>query len=241
MKYKYIIFDADDTLLNYEQAEVNALEKITRHIGLEGNNKAGEIFKSICNKEWSEFKLDRVDDDIVQSDYHPLYYEYSIERFRKLKSRVPIKYLAEELSELYFNAFSEETGTVTYAYEVCEAISKECEIIVITNGLTRIQLSRLRILKPYIYKIYTSEEIGFIKPSIKCFEHVINDIGITDISKCLMTGDSLVSDIKGAMNIGMDTCWYNPRAKTNVGLIKPTYEIRDLRELLSLSISNMKL
>lgn len=47
-----------------------------------------------------------------------------------------------------------------------------------------------------------------------------------------MIGDSLSSDIKGAKNIGIDSCWYNPKSKQNMTLINPTYEINDLRDVL---------
>ena len=33
---------------------------------------------------------------------------------------------------------------------------------------------------------------------------------------------------------GMDSCWFNPKGAENDGYATPTYEIRDLRELLTL-------
>ncbi len=162
VRYEYFMVDADDTILDYKQAEINAINKVFNHINMECNIKAGEVFGDICKELWSLYKLDNVNDEIVQAQYHSLYYEYQIERFRKLKMEFDFDILAEELSELYLNSFAEETVAICHAEEVCAKISAVCKLIIITNGLTRIQLSRLGMFKPYIYKTYVSEEIGFI-------------------------------------------------------------------------------
>jgi 2-haloacid dehalogenase len=50
----------------------------------------------------------------------------------------------------------------------------------------------------------------------------------------LVIGDSLSSDILGGNNYGLDTCWFNPQAKSPDPRIPATYEIRRLAELLPL-------
>lgn len=57
---------------------------------------------------------------------------------------------------------------------------------------------------------------------------------MVDVSECLMIGDSLSTDIQGACNIKMDTCWFNPKQKSNYDNIPIKYEIRKLDELLLL-------
>jgi len=47
----------------------------------------------------------------------------------------------------------------------------------------------------------------------------------------LMVGDSLSSDIRGGVNAGIHTCWYNPDGATCREDLAPTYEIRALHEL----------
>jgi 2-haloacid dehalogenase len=53
-------------------------------------------------------------------------------------------------------------------------------------------------------------------------------------SEVLMIGDSLSSDIAGGIGYGLDTCWYNPHGLPGRADLAPTYEIRDLAELLPL-------
>jgi putative hydrolase of the HAD superfamily len=47
-------------------------------------------------------------------------------------------------------------------------------------------------------------------------------------------GDSLTSDIRGGVNAGILSCWYNPWGKENTGMIVPDYEIRNLAEFEAL-------
>ena len=51
-----------------------------------------------------------------------------------------------------------------------------------------------------------------------------------------MIGDSLLADIQGGNNAGIDTVWYNPYIKTNETGIRPTYEVNDYKQLLALLI-----
>ena len=50
-------------------------------------------------------------------------------------------------------------------------------------------------------------------------------------SEILMVGDSLVSDIAGAREAGIDSVWYNPYSLENLSKISADYEIEDLHEL----------
>ena len=52
--------------------------------------------------------------------------------------------------------------------------------------------------------------------------------------KALVIGDSLTSDIIGGIQYGIDTCWFNPNGSDNTMSQAPTYEIKQLSELLSI-------
>ena len=49
-----------------------------------------------------------------------------------------------------------------------------------------------------------------------------------------MVGDTLASDILGGYNSGIDTCWFNHANLVNDTKIQPTYEIKDIRELVKI-------
>ena len=49
-----------------------------------------------------------------------------------------------------------------------------------------------------------------------------------------MVGDSLTSDIRGGLNAGLRTVWFNPHGKEPRADIRPGYTIRAFSELLPL-------
>ena len=106
-------------------------------------------------------------------------------------------------------------------------------LAVATNGLNDIQQGRLQGLKGYFSDIYVSEVINAIKPMPAFFQAVLQNANVSP-AECLMIGDSLSSDVAGALHMGIDACWYNPWGKENTTQIQPTYTIRDLNELLTI-------
>ncbi|MCI0556101.1 MAG: HAD hydrolase-like protein, partial [Anaerolineae bacterium] len=53
-------------------------------------------------------------------------------------------------------------------------------------------------------------------------------------SDVLIIGDSLTSDIRGGVDYGIDTCWYNPISQARPDRLAITYEIRHLNQLLEI-------
>ena len=109
-------------------------------------------------------------------------------------------------------------------------------LAIVSNGAVAVQEPRIAAsgIDRYMDGIYISEKIGAAKPSAKLFEHALRDLGITNRSRVLMVGDDLLADIKGGINAGVDTCWFNPGHAENPGKVIPTYEIASLEELYPL-------
>ena len=83
----------------------------------------------------------------------------------------------------------------------------------------------------YHKKLYISDEIGFEKPDVRYFERVFEDIEGFDPRRALIIGDSLTSDIKGAVSCGIDCCYFTPSGNMLDGDIRPTYTITELWQL----------
>jgi len=77
-------------------------------------------------------------------------------------------------------------------------------------------------------------EIGIAKPAISFFDHVMQVIGQPLKEEILIIGDTLTSDIRGGIDYGIDTCWYNYYGKENTTQYHPTYELSDIRDLVGL-------
>ena len=123
------------------------------------------------------------------------------------------------------------------ALEVCAALAEKCRMYVVTNGDKRVQEGRFNPspLAKYFEKAYISEVVGYEKPDVRYFDAVMRDIPDFDPASTLVVGDSLTSDMKGGINAGLDTCWYNPKGKALPADIPVTYVIDDLAKLLVLA------
>lgn len=102
---------------------------------------------------------------------------------------------------------------------------------VITNGIGEIQRARFAatsILR-YFGKLFISGEIGYAKPDKRFFDTVLSDLGITDRRSVLVIGDSLSSDMAGAIGAGLDCCYLSANGgKTDLPV---TYTIDRLSAL----------
>ena len=81
--------------------------------------------------------------------------------------------------------------------------------------------------------LFISGELGFEKPDVRYFERVRDTIEDFCPEHTILIGDSLTSDIKGANNFGLDSCWYNPKGKEPSDVATPTYIARDFDAVYS--------
>ena len=102
--------------------------------------------------------------------------------------------------------------------------------------MAAVQRSRLAgsAIAPYITGAFISEEARASKPSAAYFDYVFSRIDGITRENCLLVGDSLSSDIRGANNYGLPCCWYNPKEAAQPEDLRIDYEIRDLRQLYDL-------
>lgn len=228
MKYKVIFFDVDNTLLDFDRTERYALEKTLKIVGYPYSEKIVQLYEKINKTLWRTLEEGKIDVLTLKA-----------KRFEKLVELLGIDYEPRAMSHLYEEHLGEKAFEIEGAYEVCKALSKQYEIAVITNGISQVQNSRIAksSFHPFINKLFISEEIGISKPAAAIFEYALREMGNIDESEALMVGDSLSSDMKGSQNAGMDSCFFNPKQidrQIVEEVASPTYEIKDLRELIEL-------
>ena len=236
MKYKYIIFDIDDTLLNYIEDKKSVLISTLNDCMVQYDDTLFDIFYNVCWDEWFNLGLDKSCDSFIQENYHSLYNQYTVNSFLKFKDIIKINNSTEELSQLYLSNFSKSCNLNNNVENICTALKNDYKLYIASNGLSKVQLTRIDKIKHYFDDFFISESIGSIKPSNKFFGHILNKLNIESASECLMVGDSLECDILGANNIGMATCWYNAKRLENKTDIIPTYEIFDFDEIVKILV-----
>lgn len=74
--YKYLIFDVDDTLLNFYSAFKKAQEDIAIKLGVECSDAYKQLDETCGWKAWKESGLEDTESPDVQENYHEYYYQY---------------------------------------------------------------------------------------------------------------------------------------------------------------------
>lgn len=223
-KYKYLLWDIDGTILNFELAERAAIRGLFKRFKLGDCSDEMLMYYSQINKRyWQLMESGKIKKD-----------KMLVERFIEFFSNKGINAdIAAEFNKEYQIALCDTIVFNDDAIDIIKHQKKTCKIIIVTNGTEVVQEKKLERsgLNDIVDNVFISELVGFEKPNIKFFEKVILEVGIKDLKEALIIGDSLTSDIQGGHNIGIDTCWYNPKNEENTTLLNPTYTIRNLHEL----------
>ena len=233
---KYILFDADHTLLNYLADERGAYERLYASLGVETSEELLLASRKHSEESWTDAGLYQVGLPSIQKQYHTLYRTHTEEIFKRVFAQFPtirVPYSAKQTGLMFLKELEHTAIAIDGAEETLAVLAKKYRLGVATNGLSVMQRARLVDMQKYFDKLFISEELGVIKPTKAFFEKVLKEWGI-NANECLMVGDSLHSDILGAKNAGMDCCWFNPHKIDRDNGIVPDYEIQDLRELIAL-------
>ncbi len=236
--YKYLIFDADHTLLHYIADERKAFCALYEKLGMPVTDELLSVSRRASESAWTDAGLYNVTDPTVQKAYHLLYRTHTEEIFRRIFTQFPCQNILAKDAGLRFLEELKIVGEpLGKSWEVIRALSQKgggrYEVYIATNGLSSIQHKRLEAFERVVEKVFVSEDLQSVKPLPSFFERMLQTIG-GRAQDCLMIGDSLVSDIDGAKGVGMDTCWFNPAGHGNATGITPDYEITAIEELLEM-------
>lgn len=220
--FKTLLFDADGTLFDFDESEREALNKTFQRYGYALNNNIRNQYEIINKGLWKQYEQGILDRNTVI---------YS--RFGLLFKEIGVRDDGIAFEDDYQELLGMQHFLIPGALEVIKELYKKFDLYIVTNGVTATQLRRLKesTVDQYIIKIFVSEETGYQKPMIEFFDYCFSRIDGFDLSKTIIIGDSLSSDIKGGNNAGIATCWYNPELQTNNTDVKVDYEIHDLKEL----------
>ncbi len=221
--YPWLWFDADGTLFDYDRAEATALRQAFSAFRLPFEDSYLDIYREINQRLWQMLERHEVTPAVLR-----------LRRFELLLESVQLSASIDQLSSIYLEQLAGCADLIEGAHEVLQTFAQTCQIAIVTNGLQAVQRGRLArsTIQPFISELIISEEIGAAKPHAAFFEAVSARTGYPPKSDVLLIGDSLTSDIRGGVDYGIDTCWYNPAAEPRPEGLPITYEIRYLRELL---------
>lgn len=221
--YQWLLFDADGTLFDFDRAEVTALQQAFGLVGVAFKPGYLTTYQRINQTLWQAVEKGEIAPAVVK-----------LRRFEMLVEAMGVDSSAAELSSTYLECLAACSELIEGASEVLQALHKKYRIAILTNGLQVVQRGRLArsVIRAHIADIIISEEIGFAKPAKEFFNIALTRLGNPPLCEVLMIGDSWTSDIQGAVQYGIDACWYNPGKKPRPTDLEITHEIASLHELV---------
>ena len=223
-KYKYLLFDLADTLLDFGKAQVLAFKKLLEDENIEYSDELFEQYEIINKSLWRSFERGEISNKVVTS-----------ERFIRFFALFGMKVDGSEVDNRFRSYLAEGNQLFVGIIEMLEKLSLTHKLYIASNGIGITQHTRLKNnnLNKYFDKIFISEEIGSKKPDREFFDIILKEIGVEDKGEVLMIGDTLTSDILGANNVGIDSCLVDIHGIEN-SEINPTYKIAKTIDLLNI-------
>jgi len=206
---KAILFDFDDTIINYRASEKFGLEGAFEKYGIPMRDEYVEIYREENGKLWSLIETGEITTAQLR-----------VRRFEALLERLGFRtgVSAERLGETYLRFFARAGELEDGAGELLEWLDWNWpgKMAIITNGFTDTQRARLKVTRigRFFDEIFISDEMGAKKPDPLIFEKALGKLEIEDPRDALIVGDNLVSDIMGGKSSDLTTCWYNPALKS---------------------------
>lgn len=225
MPYQWLLFDADNTLFDFDRTMENALESAMQYADLPFEADFHQIYQEINHQCWSDFEHGKITKNELRTLRFSLFFE-----------AINVKYSPDLFEASYLNYLAQGAFLIDGAQALLEELHGEFRMGLVTNGLKEVQRPRLAKsgLQHYFDVVVVSDEIGHAKPHAAFFDYAFAEMRHSRREEVLMIGDNLNADIKGAAEYGLDTCWYNPQQLPNNLGIQPTYQINNLHNLRSL-------
>ena len=224
MNFTTILWDVDGTLLDFRAAEKAAVQALFREFSLgECTDEMVRRYSQINEVFWQRLERNELTKPQIL-----------VGRFEQFFSEIGISAaLAPAFNDRYQLALGDTIVFRDDSISIVRSLQGKVKQYAVTNGAVTAQNKKLTAsgLKDLLDGAFLSEGVGAEKPNMAFFDAVFNAIRPTDLSKVLIIGDSLTSDIRGGNNAGIRTCWYNPdRLPARPGY-NIDYIISDLREV----------
>lgn len=221
---KHLFFDFDDTLWDFQKNSALALRQLFDEFQMKDKlgadfNMFEHRYKVINQDLWKRFYNREIDKHYIRN-----------ERFNLVFKAFDYHNYEENLrvTELYLTRAPRGTCLKEGCLDTLDYLKKNYQLHIITNGFTDSQ--RIKIegsgLKPYFTQIIISEEYQLIKPEEKIFR-LAESFTRADRSECVMIGDSLESDIDGAVNAGWEAIYFSEHNSRNY----PGITVSELNQL----------
>lgn len=227
MTYRYLLFDLDHTLLDFDASESLALEAFCQAHGLACQESTLAAYRSHNKALWSQLEQGLLTKEELVARRLKEFFKPHLDQAH-----------GPSLDDYYRDQLIANSKAFEGASDLLADLKQAgYGLIAATNGVSDTQRSRLAKAGwlEYFDHLAISEEIGVAKPDPAFYLAICSMTGVDDTRAYLMIGDRLQSDMLGAHQAGIDSLWYNPHQAAAPADLPLTYQVQDysgIREIL---------
>ncbi len=203
MKYKAVLFDNDDTLMDFQAGNRNAISLLLDEFDYYHPDRYDQ-YEEINLQCWRALENGEMNQNQVK-----------YKRFERFFEQYAISGDSLKAAERFVELLGQQSILLPDAEDTLRKISKKLPVVIVTNGIAAVQRARFEQspVKEIASSIIISEEFGVAKPDPEIFRLALKSVQV-NAEEALMVGDGIESDIHGANNAGIDVCWVNPDKKS---------------------------
>ncbi|GAA4904167.1 YjjG family noncanonical pyrimidine nucleotidase [Mucilaginibacter defluvii] len=228
--YQHIFFDLDHTIWDFDRNAEETLQELyvihkLKDLGLPVADLFIETYTRNNHQLWADYHLGKINKQQLRET-----------RFKKTFQDLGIDpdVVPQSFEDDYVQLCPTKTNLFPHAHETLQYLQSKYSLHLITNGFkeaTELKTTGTNIAG-YFNNIIISEIVGVNKPDKAIFEHAVTLAGCTKHS-CLMVGDSIEADVRGALAYGMDAIYFNPHnAQKPADVPQQISSLKELVELL---------
>lgn len=213
-QYKDLFVDLDDTIYDTHGNSIIALKKLYDERHWEKIMPSYEAFREAyfaTNVDvWAKYAHGEIDRDTLIVERYRRPVTEMVKQCGGDTSWITPEWCVEA-SNRYGDIISQEPGTVDGARDLLNYLSDSgYRLHICSNGFHEVQYRKLKSsgLERYFSTVILSEDARANKPRKEFFDYALAKTG-ADRDTTIMIGDHYDTDIRGAVNAGLDTILFN--------------------------------
>ena len=226
---RVVLWDVDDTLLDFLLAEEYALASCLERIGAQAPPERIRRYSEVNRRRWEALERGEISREEVLLG--------RFEEFFRMEGIVCRDIGA--FNAAYQLALGDRPVPRDDALNILRRLRGRVRQYGVTNGTAVAQERKLSHsgLDRLLDGVFISEKLGAEKPSPLFFDPVLEAVQPAEKREIVIIGDSLTSDILGGLHAGIRCWWYNGRGKRNDKGVLPDRELKDLHEAEALILA----
>ncbi len=222
------MFDIDNTLLSFDEYVKESMKSGFEKFNIcTYEDEMFSVFNRVNNSLWRSIEKGEIDFEELQKI-----------RWNRIFECLGVSADGIDFEKYFRDCLFESAISEEGAMELLEYLNGKYTLCVASNGPYLQQVNRLKRcgMLQYFSDLFISEEIGFSKPSHEFFSTCLLRLSSKvkqKIEPCeiMIIGDSISSDMAGGIEIGMQTCFYNPHNVSVPSHMELDYCVSSLKDI----------